>query len=90
MLQIAVGGISANAHFFSVDGIEIDIPPNDVDSADKADAVFALMRGVSATLGKRVFLTAENHAVSDNERRAMAVCYADPTYGKAVIVQGGH
>ena len=78
-LQIILPGFTANMFFFCKDEIELDVLPEDVISAEKADAVFKLMKGLARTLGKEVFMVQENGSASDEELRKMAICSCEPS-----------
>lgn len=76
-LQIILPGFTANAFFFGRDQIELDVLPEDITSAEKADAVFKLMKGLARTLDKEVFMVQEQGGASDEELRKMAICSCD-------------
>lgn len=78
LLSIHLGGITLNAHFFCVEQIELDLDPREVQSEERAKALFEFMRGVGQALNKPVRLTPENLSdyvlfeydpVTDNLRR---------------------
>jgi hypothetical protein len=77
-LQILLRGFIANTFFFSTDQIQLDILPEDINSAERAEAVFTLMKGISRSLNKQVFLVQEHGSASDEELRNMAICFCDP------------
>ncbi len=49
-----------NCHFFCVEEIELDLLPNEVDTEEKAEAVFEFMAEVGRMLMREVVLTPEN------------------------------
>jgi len=46
-------GFTVNSHFFLTDEIELNLLPEEVNSREKADAVFALIKGIAQLLGRR-------------------------------------
>ena len=74
--EILLPGFTLNCHFFVPQVIELDLLPNEVDSNDKAEAVFAVMRNIADCLGKRVFLVPESSG-SDDQIRDSAICVAE-------------
>jgi hypothetical protein len=78
MLEIMLQGFTLNSHFTSTNQIQLNVLPEDVNSAEKADAVFHLMRGVANALDKHVFLTPELGSATDDELRQNALCVAAP------------
>lgn len=77
-LQVILPGFTANAFFFCRDQIELNVFPEDVTSAEKAGAVFNLMKGLAQTLDREVFMVPESGDVSNQELRKMAICFCDP------------
>jgi hypothetical protein len=55
-----VAGIAIACHFFTPDDIEFDLSPEQVDSAERFEALLAFLRVIASTLGKTVSLTPEN------------------------------
>jgi hypothetical protein len=78
-LQVILPGFTANTFFFCRDQIELDVLPEDVTSAEKADAVFKLMKGLALTLDKEVFMVQEHGSARDEELRKMAICSCNPS-----------
>lgn len=60
LLSIDVSGLWVNTHFFCAEQIELDIDPREVQSEERARALFEFMRGIGQALGKAVRLTPEN------------------------------
>ena len=60
LLSVDVGGVTVNAHFFEADQIELDLVPNEVQTAERGASLFRFMRGIGLALGKPVRLTPEN------------------------------
>ena len=60
LLSIDVSGFAVNAHFFETDQIELDIEPSEVQTPERAEALFEFMRDLARALGKPVRLTPEN------------------------------
>ena len=63
LLQIYLGGITLNCHFFLEDEIELDLDPEELtddDDDSKADAILAFMVELGEALRKPVLMTAEN------------------------------
>jgi hypothetical protein len=77
-LRIILLGFTANCHFQARDEIRINVLPEDVDSSEKAEAVFSLMRNIARVLGREVFLVPEFGSATTEEQQAVAVCVADP------------
>jgi hypothetical protein len=78
-LQVILLGFTANVFFFCRNQIELDVLPEDVTSAEKADAVCRLMKGLARTLDKEVFMVQEHGSAGDEELRKMAICCCDPS-----------
>src|SRR6266566_2312886 len=55
-----VVGVEVKCFFWGENELTLDLRPEDVDSAEKAQGVFDLMKAIANTLNKRVLLTAEN------------------------------
>jgi hypothetical protein len=77
-LKVMLLGFTVNTHFFSQHEIEMDLLPEDVNSSDKAEAVFRLMIEIARLFNKDVFLTPEFGIATPEQLRAIAVCVADP------------
>ena len=60
MLSVRFAGVLANCHFFTLDEIEFDIDPREVQGQDQLDALLAFMRLLSDATGKDAVLTPEN------------------------------
>ncbi len=60
LLSINVDGVCLNCHFFWTSGIEFDLLPTEIDTEEKAEAVFRFMAEVGQLLRKDVILTPEN------------------------------
>lgn len=57
---IWLGNIAVQCYFFSVDEIENDISPKEINSPDAHQEVINYLTTLSAALGKKVVLTAES------------------------------
>ena len=77
-LQVQLPGFTINTYFFLDDAIEMDVLPEDVDSLEKAQAVFMLMKCIARLLKKEVFMVAES-SFDDEELRQMALCSCNPS-----------
>ena len=60
LLSIVAGGVTVNAHFFQDDEVEFDIDPREVSTAERGEAVLALMRLIGRACDRPVRLTPEN------------------------------
>lgn len=60
LLSIHIEGLRLNCHFFLTENIEFDLLPNEVETEEKAEAIFQFMAMVGRLLGKEVILTPEN------------------------------
>src|SRR5262245_63015363 len=60
LLEIDVGGVKLNCHFFVENEIELDLDPRQVNSDEKVEAVLAFMSRLGRELEKEVLMTAEN------------------------------
>jgi hypothetical protein len=76
-LKIQLCGFTVNTHFFLDDQIEMDVRPEDIDSLEKAQAVFMLIKCVTRLLEKEVFMVAES-SLGSEELKQMAVCSCNP------------
>ena len=81
MLEIMLPGFTLNSYFFLDSEIEIDLRPEDINSEEKAAAVFEFMMDISKYLGKEVFLTPEYGSGSVDKRRELALCVANSSKG---------
>jgi hypothetical protein len=77
-LKIQLPGFTVNTHFFLEDEIEMDVLPEDVDSFEKAQAVFMLIKCMARLLEKEVFMVAES-SLGTEELRQMAICSCNPS-----------
>jgi len=75
------GELIVNCHFFDADQVEMDILPEDVDSASKAESVFALMTAMARILDKEVLLIPEFASADPEKLRQLALCSVDPKTG---------
>ncbi|HTS09766.1 MAG TPA: hypothetical protein VMP68_29645 [Candidatus Eisenbacteria bacterium] len=78
MLEVMLPGFTLNSHLEAANQIRLDVLPEDVDSDEKAGAVFHLMMSIANALGKHVFLTPELGSATDDELRQKALCEAAP------------
>jgi len=78
LLRIDLEGCSVNAHFFSVNEIEMDILPEDIDSERKAQSVFEFVSGIAKLLNKEVILAPEYGSADQAQLKAIAFCTVDP------------
>lgn len=60
LLQIDLGKVKLNCHFFTIDEIELDVDPKEVTSQQELDAVIDVLVDVGKSLNKDVILTDEN------------------------------
>jgi len=60
LLQVNLGSVVLNCHFFTDEEIEFDIDPREIQSERQAEAIFTFMRQIGQTLNKEVILTPEN------------------------------
>lgn len=77
-LEIMLPGFTVNSHFFRSDEIEMDVLPEDVNSLEKANAVFRLMIEIASLLDKQVLLTPEFGSADAEKLRQLALCVAEP------------
>jgi hypothetical protein len=77
-LALNIEGVEVRCWFCGRDEINFDLLPDDVDSEEKATAILALMRTISATVRKRVLLTAENSCATQQWSEEHAICAFDP------------
>jgi hypothetical protein len=78
MLALNVIGVRVRCWFWGDNEIDLDLLPDDVDSEEKAEGVFGLMKTIAATLKKRVLLTAENAGATEKWSEEHAICAFDP------------
>jgi aerobic-type carbon monoxide dehydrogenase small subunit (CoxS/CutS family) len=78
-LRVDLGKFAVNIHFFSCEDFEMDVRPEDIDSAEKAESIFRLMSEIGRFLKKEVILAPEWANSTPDELRAMALCSASPT-----------
>jgi hypothetical protein len=76
--EVLLPGFAVCSYFFLDDEIELDLLPEDVDSKEKADAVFTLMKGIAVLLHRKVLLVEETSITDPEELRKIAVCECDP------------
>jgi hypothetical protein len=60
LLSIDLGAVVLKCHFFTVQEIEFDLDPRNVDEESKAQAIFKFMEGLARTLERSVRMTPEN------------------------------
>jgi hypothetical protein len=84
-IKIDVFGVQVNCHFFTVEEMALDLLPEDINSPEKADAIFELMRLIAIVLKKRVLLTFENASATEEWAEKHALCGVDPSDNKLVI-----
>ena len=77
MLALNVIGVQVNCWFWEDSEIDLDLLPDDVDSAEKAEGVFTLMKTIATTLKKRVLLTAEGVGATEQGSEEYAICAFD-------------
>ena len=77
-IQILLPGFTVNMHFFADDEIEMDVLPEDINSHEKAEAVFTLVKNIARLLKKEVFLLGETSISEPEELKQMAICFCDP------------
>lgn len=77
-LEIMLPGFTVNSHFSSKNFIEMNLLPEDVDSSEKAEAVFQLLSGMASVLETKVFLTPVFGSATFDKLRELSICIADP------------
>ena len=87
-LKVVLRGFTVNSHFFLEHDIELDLLPEDIDSFEKAEAFFELIRGIARQLHKEVLLVSETSITDPEELRQMAICSCDPLTGAIRILPG--
>jgi len=78
MLRIDLEGVTVNAHFFSLNEIEMDVLPEDIDSENKAQSVFEFVSRIAKLLTKEVILAPEYGSADQAQLKAIAFCTVDP------------
>src|SRR5215469_14644550 len=73
-LELNILDVRVRCSFWDEDEIDLDLLPDDVDSEDKAQAIFGLMRTIAEILKKRVYLTAENSGATEQWSEEYAIC----------------
>lgn len=76
-LKIQLPGFTVNTHFFLENEIEMDVRPEDVDSFERAQAVFMLIKCIARLLEKEVFMTGESSHAAE-ELGQITVCSCSP------------
>ena len=66
--------------FWGENELTLDLRPEDVDSPDKAQGIFDLMKAIANTLNKRVLLTAENATATRQWSEEYAIRVFDPPH----------
>jgi len=64
LLEINLGQVKMNSHFFTEEEIELDIDPSDVTSQTELDAIVDVLAVIGRALGRDVILTDENQPTS--------------------------
>jgi len=78
LMEVMLPGFTINCQFSDDGQIQMDLLPEDVNSSEKAEAVFQFMLAIARLLNKRTFLVPE-YASADSQRLCeMAICMADP------------
>lgn len=70
-------GVSLNCQFFDVGQIQMNLLPEEVNSVEKAEAVFRVMTDIASLLKKEVLLTSEFGRATREKLREIAVCRVD-------------
>ena len=78
VMAVKIQGVEVKCFFWEEDEINLDLLPDDVDSAEKAEGIFEFMRTIAWTLNKRVLLTGENASATRQWLEAHAICAFDP------------
>jgi len=79
-LAVDVVGVEVKCFFWGENELTLDLTPDDVDSADKAQSIFDLMKAIANTLNKRVLLTAENATATRQWSEEYAIRVFDPPH----------
>ncbi len=77
-IAVDVVGVDVKCFFWEENELILDLRPEDVDSAEKAQGMFDLMKAIANTLNKRVLLTAENASATRQWSEEFAICVFDP------------
>jgi hypothetical protein len=78
-VDVDVLGVDVRCLFWDEAELVLDLLPGRVDSAEKAEAVFALMKTIADTLNKQVLLTAENASATSQWSEEHAICKFAPS-----------
>ena len=79
-IAVDVVGVEVKCFFWGENELTLDLRPEDVDSAEKAQGVFDLMKAIANTLNKRVLLTAENGSATRQWSEEYAIRVFDPPH----------
>src|SRR5207245_9397729 len=79
-IAVDVVGVEVKCFFWGENELTLDLRPEDVDSAEKAQGVFDLMKVIANTLNKRTLLTAENGSATRQWSEEYAICMFDPPH----------
>ena len=79
-IAVDVVGVEVKCFFWGENELTLDLRPEDVDSADKAQGIFDLMKAIANTLNKRVLLTAENATATRQWSEEYAIRVFDPPH----------
>ena len=82
-LAVVLSGCTISTHFFDNEEIQLDVLPDEIDSAEKAEAVFTLMKSIARILQKQVYLVPEFGGAAPDTLKRMAICWCD-AQGNAV------
>jgi hypothetical protein len=91
LLQIHLGGVTLNCHFFRVDEIELDLDPEELthdDDCSSADAILVFMARLGQKLKKPVRMTAENardDVIVEYDPATNQVTYKPPSEASAAL-----
>ena len=86
-LRINAAGISINCHFFGEEPMDFDVLPEEVDSPEKAKAVFDFMTKLAIALSREVFLFPEFGSGERDTLLPMTICSADAGTGKIKFLE---
>ena len=79
-IAVDVVGVEVKCFFWGENELTLDLRPEDVDSAEKAQGIFDLMKAIANTLNKRVLLTAENATATRQWSEEYAIRVFDPPH----------
>src|SRR3989441_1094988 len=79
-IAIDVFGVEVKCFFWGENELTLDLRPEDVDSTEKAQGIFDLMKAIANTLNKRVLLTAENATATRQWSEEYAIRVFDPPH----------